>query len=52
MLGIVSWFAENWDILLVGFVVLEKVVKLSPTKYDDILIDFILKPIFYGLKGK
>ena len=36
-----EWLANNWDIALAVFVVLEKIVKLTPTKYDDILIDMI-----------
>lgn len=36
-----DWLANNWDIALAVFVVLEKIVKLTPTKYDDILIDMI-----------
>tara|TARA_R100001530_G_scaffold132939_1_gene105775 strand:- start:176 stop:319 length:144 start_codon:yes stop_codon:yes gene_type:complete len=36
-----DWLVNNWDITLAVFVVLEKIVKLTPTKYDDILIDMI-----------
>ena len=36
-----EWLLANWDIALAVFFVLEKVVKLSPTKYDDILLDMI-----------
>ena len=36
-----EWFMNNWDIVLAVFFVLEKVVKLSPTKYDDILLDMV-----------
>lgn len=36
-----EWFTSNWDLCLAGFFVVEKVVKLTPTKYDDILIDII-----------
>tara|TARA_B100000902_G_C26947215_1_gene733992 strand:- start:272 stop:415 length:144 start_codon:yes stop_codon:yes gene_type:complete len=36
-----DFFINNWDIALAIFVVLEKIVKLTPTKYDDILIDMI-----------
>jgi|TARA_Y100000401_G_C8239895_1_gene182497 hypothetical protein len=32
---------NNWDIALAIFFVLEKLVKLSPTKYDDILLDMV-----------
>jgi hypothetical protein len=36
-----DFLMNNWDIALAIFVVLEKIVKLTPTKYDDILIDMI-----------
>ncbi len=36
-----DWLSNNWEWILVGFYVLEKVVKLSPTVWDDILIDGI-----------
>tara|TARA_Y100000004_G_scaffold46150_2_gene50664 strand:+ start:3179 stop:3322 length:144 start_codon:yes stop_codon:yes gene_type:complete len=36
-----EWLTTNWDIALAVFFVAEKVVKLSPTKYDDILLDMI-----------
>lgn len=36
-----QWLLENWQYVLVGFYVAEKVVKLTPTKYDDILFDVI-----------
>ena len=36
-----SWILSNLDLCLAVFFVLEKLVKLSPTKYDDILLDVI-----------
>ena len=45
-----EWIAENWEWVLLGFTILEKIVKLSPTKYDDMLFDMILKPIFQKVK--
>ena len=36
-----DWFVANWDICLLAFMILEKAVKLSPTKYDDILLDMV-----------
>ena len=36
-----DWFINNWDVCLAGFFLLEKLVKLSPTKYDDILLDVV-----------
>ena len=40
-----EWIAANWEYVLVGIYALEKIVKLTPTKYDDIIFDMILKPI-------
>jgi hypothetical protein len=39
----------NWEYILIGFYALEKIVKLSPTQYDDILFDAVIKPIFNKL---
>tara|TARA_Y100001963_G_scaffold137758_1_gene201805 strand:+ start:1908 stop:2051 length:144 start_codon:yes stop_codon:yes gene_type:complete len=36
-----SWMLSNWDLCLAVFFVLEKLVKLSPSKYDDILLDMV-----------
>tara|TARA_R100001129_G_scaffold150940_1_gene113090 strand:- start:377 stop:550 length:174 start_codon:yes stop_codon:yes gene_type:complete len=47
-----AWIAANWEWILLGFYVIEKVVKLSPSKKDDIVFDTILKPIFNALTGK
>ena len=40
-----EWIAANWEYVLVGIYTIEKIVKLTPTKYDDIIFDMILKPI-------
>ena len=45
-----DWFISNWDICLAGFFLLEKLVKLSPTKYDDILLDVVWDAIRKVLK--
>ena len=34
---------NNWEWLLIGFMVAEKLVKMSPTKYDDIVLDIVWK---------
>ena len=47
-----EWLASNWEWVLLGFMVLEKLVKLSPSKKDDILLDTVIKPIFEMLKPK
>ena len=36
-----SWLIENWDICLLVFMILEKAVKLSPSKNDDIVLDIV-----------
>ena len=41
-----EWLSGNWEYVLLGFYILEKVVKLSPSKKDDIIFDSIVKPIF------
>ena len=48
----VEWLTANWEWVLLAFYVLEKVVKLSPSKKDDIIIDGIIKPIFDMFKTK
>ena len=40
-----EFIAANWEYILVVIYALEKIVKLTPTKYDDIVFDMILKPI-------
>ena len=36
-----EWMTANWPTVLAVFYALEKIVKLTPTKYDDILFDII-----------
>ena len=40
-----EFIAANWEYVLVVIYALEKIVKMTPTKYDDILFDMLLKPI-------
>ena len=40
-----EWVVANWEYILIGIYAAEKIVKLTPTKYDDIVFDMILKPI-------
>ncbi len=47
-----EWMMANWEYVLLGFYVLEKLVKLSPSKKDDIIFDSVLKPIFNMFAGK
>lgn len=46
-----EWLTDNWVILApYVFILIEKVIKLSPTKKDDIILDCIIKPLWDGNK--
>lgn len=47
-----SFITANWEWVLLALYVLEKAVKLSPSKKDDVIFDMILKPIIDKVKGK
>ena len=34
-----EWLQANWQYILIGFYSLEKLVKISPSKKDDILFE-------------
>ena len=36
-----EFLANNWEWVLIAFMIAEKLVKMSPTKYDDIVLDVI-----------
>ena len=36
-----DWIINNWDMCLLAFMILEKAVKLSPSKNDDIMLDIV-----------
>jgi len=46
-----EWFIGNWEWVLLGFMVAEKVVKVTPCKWDDIVVDGI-KAGIYKIAGK
>ena len=48
----VEWLTANWEWVLLAFYVLEKVIKLSPSKKDDVIFDMVIKPIVDMIKGK
>ena len=48
MMGFIT---SNWEWVLLGLYVVEKAVKLSPSKKDDVIFDMILKPIADKLRG-
>jgi len=45
-----NFLTSNWEWILLSFYTLEKVVKLSPSKKDDILFDAVIKPLFNTFK--
>ena len=40
-----EYLSQNWEYFMLAFVILEKVVKATPCKWDDILFDIIFKSI-------
>jgi|TARA_R100001530_G_scaffold131813_1_gene103697 hypothetical protein len=50
--GFMSKLLGNWEWILLGLYVVEKAIKLSPSKKDDVIFDMILKPIIDMIKGK
>jgi hypothetical protein len=52
---VILWLIENWDLVLLIFFATEKAVKVSPCKWDDLLVDGIkcfVTTIITGLKQK
>ena len=47
-----SFIRANWEYILLALYVVEKVIKLSPSKQDDLVWDMVLKPIVDKIKGK
>ena len=45
-----SFLTSNWEWVLLAFYVIEKVVKLSPSKKDDVIFDMVLKPVLDKIK--
>ena len=47
-----EFLTNNWEWCLIALMVAEKIVKLSPSKNDDIILDSIVKPILNLFKPK
>jgi hypothetical protein len=47
-----EFLTNNWEWCLIALMIAEKVVKLSPSKNDDIILDSIVKPILNLFKPK
>ena len=45
-----EWLTLNWEWVLLGFVVAEKLVKMSPSEKDDILLDVVMDGLKKMLK--
>ena len=43
---------SNWEYVLLVLYVVEKAIKLSPSKKDDLVWDMIIKPVISKIKGK
>jgi len=46
-----EFFTSNWEYVLIGFLMVDKIVALSPSKMDDLLW-FSLKKIIKKASGK
>ena len=47
-----SFISSNWEYFLLALYMLEKAIKLSPSKKDDLVWDMILKPIVDKIKKR
>ena len=47
-----GFLTSNWEYVLLAVYIIEKIVKLSPSKKDDVIFDMIIKPIVDKVKGK
>ena len=47
-----GFITSNWEWILLALYILEKAIKLSPSKKDDVIFDMILKPIVDRIKRK
>ena len=46
----IQLITANWEWFLLGLYVLEKAIKLSPSKKDDIVWHMLLKPLVDKIK--
>ena len=47
-----EWLTNSWEWCLIALMIAEKLVKLSPSKNDDIILDSIVKPVLNLFKPK
>tara|TARA_R100000655_G_scaffold20867_3_gene42953 strand:- start:29060 stop:29272 length:213 start_codon:yes stop_codon:yes gene_type:complete len=48
--NMIELLTSNWEYILLALYVLEKGVKLSPSKKDDVIFDMVIKPIIDKIK--
>jgi hypothetical protein len=46
-----EWLSANWEWVLLVFMVAEKIVKMSPSDKDDILLDVVVQGLTKMVKG-
>ena len=46
-----SFITSNWEWVLLVLYIVEKAVKLSPSKKDDVVWDMIIKPVVNKIRG-
>ena len=47
-----GFLTSNWEWCLLALYIVEKVIKLSPSKKDDVIWDMIIKPIVDKVKSR
>ena len=47
-----EWLSTNWEWVLLAFMLSEKIVKMSPSDKDDILLDVLFKGLTKMVKGE
>lgn len=47
-----EWLVENWEWMLLAFMVAEKIVKMSPSDKDDIILDVFVQGLTKMVKGE
>ena len=47
----VQWLIDNWQIVTIAILVLDKTVAMSPTKMDDLIWSSV-KGLLYKITGK
>jgi len=47
-----EWLQMNWEWVLLAFMILEKLVKMSPSDKDDILLDVVWQGLTKMVKGE